>query len=225
MPKRKEMEERREAAKKRQEKLAAEPRPWVAAKQEPWERLPKESSKQYDFFCAYRDMRYTPKPAPDGGEPLPSMDITKRRSIRGLAVELNASHQAIEALSARFHWVERCDAYDDYIRERLQAKREADILKMHDTHAAIGAQMLKKALAALLAINTDDMTPGDVARLVDVGVKVERLSRGESTEKREIGGEVKTNHTETLDLSTLTPEELRRLAALGTNEGGEDADL
>lgn len=59
-------------------------------------------------------------------------------------------------------------------------------------------------------------------RLVDVGVKIERLSRGESTERQEIAGEAKVHHSGTLgvkavdgiDLSGLSDEELGQLEQL-----------
>lgn len=185
----------------------------------PWERLAGEPAQHYEKFCAYRDMRYIP--AQTEGE-RPKLDITKERSIRGLAASLGVTRQALEQLSARFRWVERCEAYDSYILARLREKNEAEIIKMHETHAAIAGQMLKRALARLLTIPEDEITASDLVRLVDVGVKVECLSRGESTERREISGETTVHTTEKLDLSALTPDELRRLAAMG---GEKDADV
>lgn len=201
--------------------------PRQAPRQEPeqkqgfmlWERMAGEPTQHYEKFCAYRDMRYIP--AEKEGE-RPKLDITKERSIRGLADTLGISRQALEQLSVKFRWVDRCEAYDSYILARLREKNEAEIIKMHETHAAIAGQMLKKALTRLLTIPDDEITAGDLVRLVDVGVKVECLSRGESTERREISGETTVHTTEKLDLSALTPDELRRLAAMG---GEKDADV
>lgn len=191
-----------------------------------WERMAGESVQQYEKFCAYRDMRYTmPEPDKDGHVPesaVPKLDITRERSIRGLARKLNMSRKALEPLSAKFRWVERCDAYDLYILQRLRDKREAEVIKMHETHATIAAQMLKKALGRLLTLPAEAISAADLVRMVDVGVKVENLSRGESTERREIGGEVTTHTKETLDLSSLTDEDLRRLAQLGETGGEGD---
>jgi hypothetical protein len=48
----------------------------------------------------------------------------------------------------------------------------------------------------------EHVSPGEVARILDVGVKVERLARGESTESHELsgpgGGPVKLDLAETL---------------------------
>ena len=192
-----------------------------------WDRMAGESASQYEKFCAYRDMRYIPpKPSKETGlvpkDAIPKLDITKERSIRGLANALGISRKSLEPLSTKFRWVDRCEAYDDYMMRRLREKNEADIINMHDTHAAIAAQMLKKALTRLLTLPDADISAGDLVRMVDVGVKVECLSRGESTERREISGEVTAHTKETLDLSQLTPDELRRLAELG---GGQDGDV
>ena len=190
---------------------------------EAWERMAGESVQQYEKFCAYRDMRYTQPPADKRkDDDIPRLDITRERSIRGLARKLKMSRKALEPLSVRFHWVERCEAYDLYILQRIRTKAEAEVLKMHETHAAIAAQMLKKALGRLLTLPDGEISAADLVRMVDIGVKVENLSRGESTERREIGGEVTTHTKETLDLSSLSDDDLRRLAQLGGTGGDGD---
>ena len=186
---------------------------------EPWEQMTGETVQQYEKFCAYRDMRYI---APSGTGDLPRLDFTRERSIRGLARKLGLSRKTLEPLSARFQWVERCEAYDLYILRRLKEKGEAEILKMHENHAAIAAQMLKKAMRRLLTMQEEEIAASDMVRMVDVGVKIERLSRGESTERQEIGGETSVRHSgevsvkpgNGLDLSGLSDEELGNLEQL-----------
>lgn len=186
---------------------------------EPWEQMTGETVQQYEKFCAYRDMRYI---APSGTGDLPRLDFTRERSIRGLARQLGLSRKTLEPLSARFQWVERCEAYDLYILRRLKEKGEAEILKMHENHAAIAARMLKKAMRRLLTMQEEEIAASDMVRMVDVGVKIERLSRGESTERQEIGGETTVRHSgevsvkpgNGLDLSGLSDEELGNLEQL-----------
>lgn len=198
--------------------MAKSKRPQVPSG-EPWEQMDGETVQQYEKFCAYRDMRYT---APAGAGELPKLDLTRERSIRGLAKQLSLSRKTLEPLSARLRWVERCEAYDLYILRRLKEKGEAEILKMHENHATIASQMLKKAMRGLLKLSDDDLDATDIVRMVDVGVKIERLSRGESTERQEIGGETTVRHSGTvtvtpstgIDLSGLTDEELGNLEQL-----------
>ena len=93
---------------------------------------------------------------------------------------------------------------------------------MHENHAAIAAQMLKKAMRRLLTMQEEEIAASDMVRMVDVGVKIERVSRGESTERQEIGGETTVQHSgevsvkpgNGLDLSGLSDEELGNLEQL-----------
>ncbi len=78
---------------------------------DPWEQMAGETVQQYEKFCAYRDMRYI---VTEGFQELPRLDLTRERSIRGLARELKISRKSLEPLSVRFRWVERCEAYDLY---------------------------------------------------------------------------------------------------------------
>lgn len=52
---------------------------------EMWEQMIGESTQQYERFCLYRDMRYKP---PDKEKDPPKLDLTSRRSIRGVAERL-----------------------------------------------------------------------------------------------------------------------------------------
>ena len=61
----------------------------------------------------------------------------------------------------------------------VAAKNTANIVKMHEKHAAIAEQMLRKATHRLLTLADEDVDANAVVRMVDIGVKVERLS-GES---------------------------------------------
>ena len=174
-----------------------------------WERMPGESVKNYEYFCAYRDMRYIPAANPDD---VPKLDFSRVRSIRRIAEQLNKSKQTIGDLSSRFNWSARCDAYDLYILRRQRDKNEMKILKMRENHATIGEQLWKRALRRMLTLKDDEIEAGDVVRMIDIGVKVERLSRGESTEKQEVSGKTAVMHsgnvTVTPDLSALSDEEL-----------------
>lgn len=74
---------------------------------DPWEKLPGETARQYECFCAYRDMRYLEKPKKPGDVVRP--DFTVRRSIRGLAEQLGVTRKSLEPMSAKFDWVARAE--------------------------------------------------------------------------------------------------------------------
>ena len=150
-----------------------------AWEREPWERMPGESVRNYEHFCAYRDMRYTPAANADE---LPKLNLKGKRSLRNLAVQLGIQNfRTLGNLSTRFNWQMRCDAYDLYILRCQRDQNEIGFLKMLDNHAAAGEHFWKSALRRLLSIPQDEIKAGDMVRMFEIGVKVERLSRGAET--------------------------------------------
>lgn len=77
-------------------------------------------------------------------------DFTVRRSIRGLAEQMGVTRKSLEPMSAKFDWVARAEEYDSYILDCVAAQNTAQIVKMHEKHAAIAEQMLRKATGRLL---------------------------------------------------------------------------
>jgi hypothetical protein len=161
-----------------------------------WDRQPRETSRAYELFCAYRDL---------GTE----------RSLRKLKQGTNGAPNVnrLKRLSARWKWVERCQAYDDYLeqQDRLQQEKERrEMRKRHAKIAVLGQNIAVKGLEKLLARVQEDekaVAPADLTRLFDTSVKVERLSRGEPTEIE------KSEHTGSLDIEAryraMKPEERR----------------
>ena len=92
------------------------PRKKSGTENELWERMPGESVRHYEYFCAYRDMRYVPAANADD---IPKLDLSRERSIRKLAQQLGVAKRTIGDLCSRFNWVARCDAYDLYILRRV----------------------------------------------------------------------------------------------------------
>lgn len=140
----------------------------MARKQEdvkPWERQDKETPKQFEAFAAYRDM----------GE---------ERSLTKVAQILNKSKQLLGRWSSDNKWVERCAAWDKEQDRILRQEQIKDIKKMRKRHADVASAMITAAAKGLKEImeKPKEMTPNDVARLVDVASKLERLSRGDTSE-------------------------------------------
>ena len=179
----------------------------MAKQKEPaefWERLPGETVGQYDKFCAYRDMKIP-------GDP------SSRRSIRALSGTIGSPKRYLDKLSSSLQWVARADAYDIEMERKARAQNEAAILKMRKDHAELASQMIKKAAKRLLLIPEEELSAADIVRMFDIGVKIERISRGEATENRQISGEITAAHTGTvafqftddLDFSCLSDDELQ----------------
>lgn len=164
-----------------------------ASQRELWERQEGESTQAFAAFAAYRDM---------GVE----------RSLAKVAQTLGKSKALMERWSVRWQWVVRADAWDDEVDRQSRKELEKGIIGMRKNHANIAKAMLVKALKALQKIQDDEMTPRDVSTMVDVAAKLERLSRGEVTERMEgkqtITGEIALQQ---IDLSKVSDQELEWL--------------
>ena len=186
-----------------------------------WEQWPEENSDHYARFCMYRDMAYENHPEEDIKRGYVYAYKLERRSMRAVAEKLGLANQSsIEKLSVKFCWRRRCEEYDAYLRDRVREAHESGMLKMAEDHALLGATMVRKAISAITKIQPDSITAAEAARLAEVGVKIERLSRGQSTENQSINGKVecegsvKVEVEPTQDLKQLSDDELEQLQAL-----------
>lgn len=198
-----------------------------------WEQQPGESGTLFAHFVFYRDMRYpkvtrqvkdedgkikktTTETVMDGTVPY------EKRSLRKTAEALGMNKRTIANQSAKWDWVRRCEAYDAHVDRMNREANEAAIRKMKQDHALLAQQMIRKATRRLLTMPDDEISAAELARIVDVGVKVERLSRGESTENQAVThtGEVEVKRDASLDLSGLSNEELDQFERLLEKIGG-----
>jgi len=156
-----------------------------------WDRQSGESSKAYAHFCLYRDMGVS-------------------RSLRQMAnvPGCTAVVRQLNRWSSRWKWVERCQEYEDHLeyQDRLQQEKERREMRKRHAKMAILAQNIAveglKNLLTKVQGGEQGVAPADLTRLLEVGVKVERLSRGEPTDSHEVsgpsGGPVKLDLGETL---------------------------
>jgi hypothetical protein len=118
------------------------------------------------------------------------------RSLRKLAEDARCISKIaqLRRWSSRWRWVERSQCYDDHLQyqDRLrQEKERKDMLTRHGKIAVLGQNLVVKGIEKLLADveqGKRDLSASDASRLLDVAVKIERLSRGEPTEISELGG-------------------------------------
>jgi len=144
---------------------------------QPWDRQIGESSKAYSHYCIYRDMGVS-------------------RSLRHMAglPGCTSVRRQLNRWSSRWGWVERCQKYDDHLlhQDRLrQEKERRDMVSRHAKIAVLSQNLVVKGIEKLVAEveqGRRDLSASDASRLLDVAVKIERLSRGEPTEISELGG-------------------------------------
>lgn len=135
----------------------------------PWERQDTDTAASFEAFQIYRDLGPT-------------------RSLTKVVQQLNKSKTLLGRWSGKFNWVERAEAYDQYMDQmRLQEEEEARRI-MHQEHAAINKLMLQVAKKRIETIKPEELSPNDVKNWVEVGMKNERIARGESTEDNKNSG-------------------------------------
>ena len=149
-----------------------------------WEQQPGETANTFGYFTVYRDMRY-PK-AQDGTAIIDGSVPFQKRSLRKLAAMVGVNFRNIARHSENGDWQKRVEAYDAHVDRTIREANEAAIVKMRTEHALLAQQMIRKATKRLLTIPEDQISAAELVRMVDVAVKVERLSRGESTENQAV---------------------------------------
>src|SRR5439155_5828340 len=114
-------------------------------------------------------------------------DMGQERSLRKMARHADSMPDVnqLKRWSARWAWVERCQQYDDHLlhQDRLrQEKERREMVSRHARIAVLGQNLVVKGMEKLVADveqGKRDLSASDASRLLDVAVKIERLSRGE----------------------------------------------
>lgn len=130
---------------------------------EVWEQLDNETPASFEAFLVYREMGAV-------------------RALKKVANVLGCSHTRVVKLSSRHEWTLRARAYDREVdRIRLAANAEAQV-EMILRHARLGQEVVALAHDALRRLDPESLKASDVVRLLELGVKTERISRGAPTE-------------------------------------------
>ena len=150
---------------------------------EDWERQPFESMRAYSYFCLYRDME------------------SLERSVKKVAEKVGRSVRMMWDLSSKWDWLKRAEAYDLHMQRLKLAAQEKARIEMAERQAREGTTLQNIAMGGVKNLLDEkgqvrkdvEMTPSVIARLLEVGVKIERLARGESTDNvaADHSGEVK----------------------------------
>lgn len=143
---------------------------------EVWERQPKESTPAWQAFIHYRDM--------------------ETRSQRKVAATLDKAPSIISHWGRRWKWQERVIAWDNHLNSVYQTEREKGQKEMAENHVKLSKGIQAKVAQRLRTLRPEDISPGDLSRLLDVAVKIERLALGAHTEhtKAEVDGKVTVKH-------------------------------
>lgn len=152
----------------------------------PWERQPNESPEAYLAFSHYRDDR-------------------EFRRIRKTCAELGKPRSTVSSWSSpdRHNWLKRCAAFDKFEDEERQKAQRREIRRMHARHAKHAVSAIEAASHVIEKLRPSDKNPEpdkmkhrDAIRLLDVGVRIERLSRGEPDTIQKTEGEMRVTNVD-----------------------------
>lgn len=135
----------------------------------PWQRQPKETAKSWEAFRLYRDM----------GE---------GRTLAKVAAQLGKSEAIVSRWSGNHGWVARAAAWDDHVDEQRRDVAVREARKMAERHALISQGITRKVADWLQGLSKEDVekwSVRDASRALEIAVKIERLSRGEATDRTE----------------------------------------
>jgi hypothetical protein len=121
-----------------------------------WERQHNEPHKAYAAFRVFRDM--------------PAF----RRDLPGITTQTGFSLRRLQELAVTWDWRERANTWDDACHRIEDAERLEAIRAMHEIHRKAGRAAIVKAMQALANYDASRMPISAVARLMELGAKLER---------------------------------------------------
>lgn len=121
-----------------------------------WDRQHSEPTKAYAAFRMYRDQ--------------PS----SQRNLQAVAEAVGVTARMVRRWAQNWDWRNRADAWDDTCHRAEDQERLEAIRSMHAVHRRVGRAAITKAALALQALNPESMPPSIIARLLDLGAKLER---------------------------------------------------
>jgi hypothetical protein len=143
-----------------------------------WERQPGETSKAFKCFCFYKEL---------GVERTVEKALAEGRK-RG--IKKGQKPSVWRKWSIQFRWVERCEAWDDYVEELAWKEIAAGRVEMARRQVAAGQFMQKLAATAFnrqaeeLMKQVEGKAPHKIGlhyalKLQELGVKIERMAAGD----------------------------------------------
>lgn len=126
---------------------------------EPWERWPREPTRTYDRFCAFRD-------------------LGAARTLGAAARACSVGSVMLGEAARVWFWRERTDAWDDHLSQLAVHEREETIRDMTRRHVAASQKLQVKALAVLEDLASSRFAPEDILEYVLKGMEAERQAVG-----------------------------------------------
>lgn len=118
------------------------------------------------------------------------------RSLRRLhelteTLGINISFGTLKRYSTRFGWQERAAELSATAADRQDELSLREVIEMNERQAQLGRTLQGAAASGLQALLRDheriaDVPPSGIARLAEIGARLERLALGEATERQDV---------------------------------------
>jgi len=122
---------------------------------------------------------------------------------RGRAPSLRSLYE----WSRLFHWQVRVARLEIEARRAADEARIEDLRQMLERHAREGLLLQQKGAEWITSVDEEHVTADTAIKAISEGVRIERLARGESTDRQEVRGTVQVDAR----LEVLNDDELDRL--------------
>lgn len=162
----------------------------------PWERMPGETSKQFEAFSIFRDIG-------------PSRSISE---VANLWSESGATSRLRE-WARKNKWHQRVIDYDEHMDRIIVVSHEEEIKKMVVRHAREAKLFQSKVHERLEKIDPDELKPHELIKWYETAVRIERLSLGVPTESIKQEQEFKEAKADVVTMEKLKDPKVRRRAA------------
>lgn len=175
-----------------------------------WDRLSDETVRAFAAFKRYRDLPPEVRTIRKAAEA--HRAATKAKTLPSL----KTIERRFEKWSSDHYWRARTAQYDDALlavehEGAVEARRE-----MGRKHAQLADALVKTAIEALAKVKPEELSPQEIARFADVGVKLGRLVHGDSTGEDGSGApDFVAPQDLILDMLTSDPEVAKAGAKLG----------
>lgn len=170
---------------------------------EPWNKMRGETARAYAAFLSYKA--------------LPARDRSLKKAVIAHYGGFSASKlRQYQTWSALHMWVDRASQWDQYIETQSTVAKLEQIKQMQGQHLNIAQALVTMAVKRLKNMSDLELTPADMLRFLDDGIRIQRLSLGEPDS---IQASIKEETTE-IAFTEMSDEQLiQRIVQLRVSKG------
>jgi hypothetical protein len=131
----------------------------------PWDRQPGESEKAFTMFLRY-------------------LAIGRTRNYIKVSQTTEINYPTVCECANKYSWKLRADKHDLAKEEEFRIKLDEEILQSRVRQQRLGADMQELGAKGITMLKdyTEELSASDISKLIDIGVKIERLALNSSTE-------------------------------------------